>query len=217
MSDSRRRPEKSAAAEPARAARPEPRPSVRVPAGRATPARGRVVAPPDSGVRVVTGPMFIDTASGTFEDRRPPPSPTMSRREFEAERQRLIRAFAANEENPGSVSCEACRRCVSCMFCSGCEECYRCTHCRGCQASSHLTHCVDCTGCHDCAYCISSENCTRSNYLVLCRSCSECTYCFGCVGLAKADFHILNVKYTRTEYFRIVKALEEELGLAARR
>jgi hypothetical protein len=34
------------------------------------------------------------------------------------------------------------------------------------------------------------------------------------VGLAKVDFHILNVKYTRSEYFRIVKSLEEELGLA---
>ena len=45
------------------------------------------------------------------------------------------------------------------------------------------------------------------------RACSECTYCFGCVGLAKQDFHILNVKYTRAEYFRIVKSLEEELGI----
>jgi hypothetical protein len=33
------------------------------------------------------------------------------------------------------------------------------------------------------------------------------------VGLAKKDFHILNVKYTRSEYFRIVEALKAELGL----
>jgi hypothetical protein len=45
------------------------------------------------------------------------------------------------------------------------------------------------------------------------RACSECSYCFGCVGLAKKDFHVLNVKYTRSEYFRIVRALEEELGI----
>jgi hypothetical protein len=214
MSGTRRRPDPSA---PGAAHPPAPPPA------RAPLAPPRVVAPrpgltaPPAGVRVVTGPMFVDTASGTFEDRRAAPPPVMSRRDFEAERQRLLREFAGESANPGSVSCSGCRRCVSCMFCEGCEECYRCTHSRGCRASTHLTHCVDCTGCHDCAYCTASENCTRSNYLVLCRSCSECTYCFGCVGLAKADFHVLNVKYTRAEYFRIVKALEAELGLARAR
>jgi hypothetical protein len=33
------------------------------------------------------------------------------------------------------------------------------------------------------------------------------------VGLTKQDFHILNVKYTRSEYFRITKALREALGI----
>jgi hypothetical protein len=213
MADSRRRPPTP----------PPPRAS-RAGAGRRDPPPGRpgerrvadpaeaVVAPrPD--VRVVTGPMFIDTAAGTFRDLRPPPPPAMSRREFEAELQRLLRAYASDEENPGSMRCEGCRRCVSCMFCTDCEECYRCTHSTRCKGSTHLTHCTDCTACHDCAYCVSSESCTRSNYLVLCRSCSECSYCFGCVGLAKQDFHILNVKYTRSEYFRIVKSLEAELGI----
>ncbi len=171
------------------------------------------IAAPGAGVRVVTGPMFIDTAAGTFQSRRPPPPPAMGRREFESELQRLARAYAADEESPGSQKCEGCRRCVSCMFCSDCEECYRCTHSTGCRQSTHLTHCSECTGCHDCAYCVKSENCTRSNYLVLCRACSECSYCFGCVGLAKADFHVLNVKHTRSEYFRIVKGLLAELGL----
>jgi hypothetical protein len=212
MADSRRRPP------------PSPRPGARrTPAPRDPPrARdgerrvihpGEAVVPPRPGVRVVTGPMFIDTAAGTFQQLRPPPPPVMSGREFEAELQRLLRAYASEEENPGSMRCEGCRRCVSCMFCTDCEECYRCTHSSGCKGSTHLTHCTECTGCHDCAYCISCENCTRSNYLVLGRSCSECSYCFGCVGLTKQDFHILNVKYTRSEYFRIVKSLQAELGL----
>ncbi|WP_242346567.1 caib/baif family protein [Anaeromyxobacter terrae] len=158
--------------------------------------------------------MFIDTAAGTFQDLRPPAPPVMSRREFEAELQRLLREYAGDASNPGSIHCEGCQRCTSCMFCVDCVECYRCTHSRGCRSSSHLTHCVGCEGCHDCAYCVESENCTQSSYLVLSRACSECTYCFGCVGLAKKDFHILNVKYSRTEYFRIVKSLQEELGLA---
>jgi hypothetical protein len=193
-------------------ARREP-PRDRDAARRVTAPREPAVTPPP-GVRVVSGPMFIDTAAGTFQDLRPPPPPALSRREFEAELQRLLRAYAAEDGNPGSMRCEGCRRCVSCMFCTDCEECYRCTHSKGCTGSTHLTHCTSCTGCHDCAYCVSSESCTRSNYLVLCRSCSECSYCFGCVGLAKQDFHILNVKYTRSEYFRIVKSLQAELGIS---
>ncbi len=195
--------------------RPPPRASPPAPA-RAGGTRGVIAPAPlaaPSATRVVTGPMFIDTSSGTFREIRPAPPPAMSHREFDAELQKLVRAFAADEENPGSVKCDGCRRCVSCMFCSECEECYRSTHSIGCRQSTHLTQCRECVGCHDCAYCVQSENCTKSNYLVLCRSCSECSYCFGCVGLAKADFHILNVKYTRSEYFRIVKGLEKELGL----
>jgi len=211
MADSRRRPP-SPPRSGARPAPPREPPRGRDPDRRVVEPGAAVVAP-KPGVRVVTGPMFIDTAAGTFQELRPPPPPAMSRREFEAELQRLLRAYASDEENPGSMRCEGCRRCVSCMFCTDCEECYRCTHSTGCQGSTHLTHCRACTGCHECAYCVSSENCTRSNYLVLCRSCSECSYCFGCVGLAKQDFHILNVKYTRSEYFRIVKSLEAELGI----
>ncbi|HUL61200.1 MAG TPA: caib/baif family protein [Anaeromyxobacteraceae bacterium] len=195
---------------------PDPPAAQRIAAPRGTPPRALVAPrePASPGVRVITASGFVDTAAGRFADRAAPPPPGMSRREFEQEYQRLLRAFAQEDENPGSISSTGCRQCVSCMFCKDCEECYRCTHCQGCQASSSLTHCVDCTGCHDCAYCVRSENCTRSSYLVLCRSCSECTYCLGCVGLAKKDFHILNVKYGKTEYFRIVKALEKELGVS---
>jgi hypothetical protein len=212
MADSRRRPGRV----PAPATR-RPDPAAPAGPGVAREPPSRVVAPRPAparpGVRVVSGPMFIDTAAGTFQDLRPPPPKAMSRREFEAELDRLVRAYARDAENPGSVRCEGCRRCESCMFCVDCEECYRCTHSRGCRQSTHLTQCVDCVACHDCAYCVSSEHCIRSSYLVLSRACSECTYCFGCVGLAKKDFHILNVKYTRSEYFRIVKSLQSELGL----
>jgi hypothetical protein len=170
--------------------------------------RGRDRGEPALASRTPGAPMAVVS--------RPPPepqAPLLTKRQFEQEYQRLLREFDAAEENPGSHSCEGCRQCASCMFCKDCEECYRCTHCEGCKRSAHLTHCQDCVGCNDCAYCIGSEDCSRSNYLVLSRSCSECTYCFGCVGLAKADFHVLNVKYTRSEYFRITKALRAELRL----
>ena len=58
------------------------------------------------------------------------------------------------------------------------------------------------------------SGCSKSAYLVRSIGCTECTYCFGCVGLSKKDFHILNVKYKRDEYFKQLKALKRELGLS---
>ncbi len=183
-------------------------------APRTMPDRGPAPArePSAPAIREVTGPMFIDTARGEFKDLRPA-EPVMSRRQFEAEYQRLLRAAVEAGENPGSFSCQDCRRCANCMFCVACDGCYHCTHSNRCRDSAHLTHCDDCESCNACAYCARCAHCTGSSYLVMCQSCSDCTYCFGCVGLSKKDFHILNVKYTKTEYFRIVKALRAELGL----
>ena len=49
--------------------------------------------------------------------------------------------------------------------------------------------------------------------VVLSRNLQDCNYCFGCVGLSKKDFHILNVPFPRTEYFKQVKRLREALGV----
>jgi len=195
-------------AEPHRRASKQPRD----PAPR--PAAAREVRPsaPAPAVRQVTGPMFIDTSKGEFVDLRPQ-APGLDRRAFEQEYARLNRTFEESRDNPGCVSCERCRHCTGSMFCKECEGCYRCTHCVHCKDSSHLTHCEGCDNCHGSAYCTRCQNCTGSSYLVLCRSCADCTYCFGCVGLSKKDFQILNVQYTKTEYFRIVKSLRAELGI----
>ena len=48
---------------------------------------------------------------------------------------------------------------------------------------------------------------------VLARNLSDCTYCFGCVGLSKKDFYVLNVPFTRQEFFEVTKRLRKELGL----
>ena len=42
---------------------------------------------------------------------------------------------------------------------------------------------------------------------------ADCTYCFGCVGLSKKDFHILNVGFSRQEYFELTKRLKKELNV----
>jgi hypothetical protein len=43
----------------------------------------------------------------------------------------------------------------------------------------------------------------------MCKDMSECNYCFGCVGLSRKDFHILNVKYSRSDYFKLVNQLKK--------
>ncbi len=187
----------------ARTVPPQPRPA---------PAALARSAPPAPALREVARSGFVDTSRGLPPPRREPEPPVMTRRQLEAEYQRLRRAFGDSPENPGSFRCEGCRNCANCMFCEDCEGCYRCTHCARCQDSSHLTHCADCQNCHASSYCDRCSNCVGSSYLTLCHACSDCTYCFGCVGLSKKDFHILNVAYGKNEYFRIVKSLKAEMG-----
>jgi hypothetical protein len=137
----------------------------------------------------------------------------LGRREFMEEYTKLARGFADDPGNPGSYGCTDCERCNNCMFCTGCDSCYQCTHCKGCELCTNCSHCVQCKSCSNCAYCVQSENCTQSAYLTLCKSLSDCNYCFGCVGLAKKDFHVLNVPFSRTEFFKVVARLKKELGI----
>ena len=76
-----------------------------------------------------------------------------------------------------------------------------------------LTNCRACKRCRQAAYLTECSDCSDSNYLLFCTSCSECDYCFGCVGLLKKEFHILNQKYSRGDYFRIVADLKKQFGI----
>jgi hypothetical protein len=135
----------------------------------------------------------------------------LDRRRFQEELNRLGLQFASDSGNPGSYACKACQRCANCMFCEACDACYQCTHCIRCSLCNNCSHCVDSKSLNACAYCESSDNCATSAYLVYCRNLSDCTYCFGCVGLSKKDFYILNVPFSRTEYFETIKRLKKEL------
>jgi hypothetical protein len=64
-----------------------------------------------------------------------------------------------------------------------------------------------------CTHCVQSEDCTSSSYLVRCLALSNCSYCFGCVGLSNKDFHILNERYARQDYFEITTELARALRL----
>lgn len=138
----------------------------------------------------------------------------ISKRGFLELLQGLTKEFASDPGNPGSYACTGCERCTNCMFCTNCDSCYACTHCTGCELCNNCSHCVDSKSLHSCAYSVQSENCTSSAYVVLSRNLADCNYCFGCVGLSRKDFHILNVPFERTEYFKVVGRLKKELGIS---
>ncbi len=139
----------------------------------------------------------------------------MTKEEFLAEYARLVSEHRESGENVGCVECTGCVGCTDCVFCRDCVRCYRSRYSVGCSESLLLTHCEACRECRSLAYCQRCEHCGDSNYLVSCSYCYECDYCFGCVGLVKKDFQILNKKYSRSDYFRIVAKLRVELGIPA--
>jgi hypothetical protein len=141
----------------------------------------------------------------------------MTKEEFFTEYQKLVAEHLATAPgvNWGCVECSECTACTDCVFCRGCVRCYRSRYSVDCSESQLLTHCEACRDCRSLAYCQRCEGCADSNYLVSCSFCFECDYCFGCVGLVKKDFHILNKKYSRTDYFREVARLRKELDLPA--
>lgn len=137
----------------------------------------------------------------------------MDAHEFKKRLAELERATAAGVVNTAGHNLVDCERCVSCVFCTLCERCYRCTYCTDCRDASHLTHCVRSSACHHSSNLVECVACNDSAYLVQSRDCSECVYCFGCVGLVRAEFHILNEPYGRTEYFELTASLCKQLGI----
>jgi hypothetical protein len=99
-------------------------------------------------------------------------------------------------------------RCISCTFVTGCEDCFKCTYCTACARCSDCTQCRECTDCHTSTYCVQSKNCYKSSYLIRSERCYECVFCFGCVGLIGEEFCILNKRYRRDTYFKIVAELK---------
>lgn len=135
------------------------------------------------------------------------------RRQFEQALAALKREHSADKSNPGSYGCVDCERCYHCMFTTGSTDCFYCTYCTDCVSCTHCTHCRECEECHNSSYCTRSKNCTNSSYLILCQECEECVFCFGCVGLVKKEFHILNQRFSRDQYFRIVAELKASFGI----
>lgn len=138
-----------------------------------------------------------------------PMPPPLDAREFERALTQLRSTFRQAADNPQSYEVKDCRACAACMFCTSCEDCYRCTHCQRCAQCSNCTQCQDSVNCHHSAYLVRCNGCVGSKYLEHCDACADCTYCFACVGLAKKDFHILNVPYDKKTYFELVAKLRK--------
>jgi hypothetical protein len=134
---------------------------------------------------------------------------------FKKDYARLVAEFRDGGVNIGCVECSNCVSCTDCVFCKDCVRCHRSRYSVDCHESQLLTHCERCRDSRSLAYCQDCSHCGDSNYLVSCSYCFECDYCFGCVGLIKQDFHILNKKYSRSEYFKQMAKLRAALGIAA--
>ena len=137
----------------------------------------------------------------------------LTARTFETRLRKLVAGFGRERENESCIACERCVACDSCTFCSDSERLIRCNFCVRCLHSSDSLHCRDSRGLNNCQHCIQCENCSASSYLVRSIALSNCSYCFGCVGLAGRDFHILNERYERRDYFELLNHLSRELKL----
>ncbi len=50
-----------------------------------------------------------------------------------------------------------------------------------------------------------------SSYVYYSKSCYNCTNCFGCFGLRNKQYYILNKKYDKDEYFRLISLIIENM------
>jgi hypothetical protein len=56
-----------------------------------------------------------------------------------------------------------------------------------------------------------NESWNANSNLEYCYNCFSCNYCFGCVGLNKKEYFILNKKYSREEYFKMVGKIKKQM------
>ena len=75
-----------------------------------------------------------------------------------------------------------------------------------------LYECIDSQNCYQCQYGMLLKDCTDCLY---CYDCRGCSYCFLSVNLRNKQYHILNISYTKEEYFK--KLNEYRLGSFAER
>jgi hypothetical protein len=116
-----------------------------------------------------------------------------------------------DDPGEGNFGCQNCRACYSCRFCMGCDSCEDCTYCEESLDCTSCTQSKRCVTCEKVSYCEDCRDCKTSRFLTLCIDCTDCTHCLGCVGLQGAEFHVLNQKRSRKEYFTLLRQVQELL------
>jgi hypothetical protein len=119
------------------------------------------------------------------------------------------RELADDDPGEGNFGCEDCRKCNHCRFCVACDSCEDCTYCEESIDCTSCTQCKRCVSCEKVSYCEDCRDCQGSRYLTLCVDCHDCVHCLACVGLEGAEFHVLNQKRTRKEYFALLRQVQE--------
>jgi hypothetical protein len=134
------------------------------------------------------------------------------RHEFERAFRELVEQHGKRSDNERCIECHGCAACADCTFCKSSKRLVRCNYCVEVEESVDCNHCFGSRALVGCTHCNASERCSRSAYLEQCVDCDDCRYCFGCVGLSSREFHILNRRYEKSEYFKITGQLRRDLG-----
>ncbi|MGB1698310.1 MAG: hypothetical protein ACPHRO_00040 [Nannocystaceae bacterium] len=128
-----------------------------------------------------------------------------------AEAQRPADGADVPEGEGGNFDCVGCEGCRRCRFCAACRDCDDCTYCEECVECVSCTHGVRSVECSDSSHLRDCRGCEDSRYLALCVDCVSCTYCLGCIGLEGKEFHVLNEPVSRSQYFKLAKAVSLEI------
>lgn len=111
--------------------------------------------------------------------------------------------------------------------CKDCENCYMLTYHENCANVSfsgpHAKTILDSVGtvggevtfmcslpvyCYDARFCFSTSHCRFTEY---CANLQNCQYCFGCCGLVNEKYCILNKKYQKKEYEKLVPEIIDHM------
>jgi len=106
---------------------------------------------------------------------------------------------------------------VHCFYATKCEDCvnvYNCYNMKTTYDGFSLDRGELCTECdtsfetYNCAYTTYVATATYSQY---CDQCFYADYCFGCIGLKRQKYMILNKKYTKEEYEKMLVKIKEHM------
>ncbi|MEK9132621.1 MAG: hypothetical protein AAB606_02875 [Patescibacteria group bacterium] len=109
----------------------------------------------------------------------------------------------------------------NCFFCFDAHECQDCSYLQDCWRTKDCTDMTFSDGselCYDSfSIGLNTYNCNFCNYVRTCSDCEysellfNCKHCFGCVYLQNKEFYILNVQYSKDEYFRRIAEIKVQM------